>query len=152
MKLDLNENDMLIATIFLLAGAIAAIALKQMDIINAGLQYQVLPPLQQYDVPILSAQHKIMQTTEPLQIEEPTVIVDSVPIDMPETSPVTYKSQITLMGYNVDDELVSIARRLPNGEIVRRKIRDPEFDISDLSVDRWVEFDEYKKETNMTWM
>lgn len=146
MKLDLNENDMLLATIILLAGAIAAIALKQMEIISAGAQYQIPQyTATEYKVPTI-------KMIEPPVYDEPTVIVDSVPVDMPETSPVTYKSPVTLMGYNADDDLVSIARRLPNGEIVRRKIRDPELDISDLSVDRWIEFNKYEKETEMSWV
>lgn len=145
MKLDLNENDIMLATILLLAGTIAAIALKQMEIINAGAQYQVLPPIQQsYNVPLLGAQAQTF--------DEPLVIVDSVPVEVPETSPVVYRSPTTFMGYNVDDELVSIARRLEDGSVVRRKIRDPEIEISDLAVDRWVEFNQYEKETNMTWM
>ena len=147
MKLDLNEHDMMLATILLLAGALAAIALKQMEITSASAQYQVLPPIQQaYNVPLLSAQHSS------IQIDEPTVIVDATSAEVPETSPVVYRSPATFMGMNADDELVSIARRLPNGEIVRRKIRDPEIDISDLSVDRWIEYNQYEKETGMTWM
>lgn len=147
MKLDLDETDMMLATILILAGAIAAIAIKQMEIIGAGAQYQVLPPIQQsYTVPILGAQ------PQTIQIDEPTVIVESVPVDMPETSPVVYRSPSVMMGMNAEDELVSIARRLPNGEIVRRKIRDPELDISDLSVDRWIEYNNYEKESNLTWM
>lgn len=150
MKLDLNENDMMLATILLLAGAIAAIALKQIEIINSGAQYHVLPPLQQaYNVPLLSTSPKIEDSN---QFIEPLVIKDSIPVEMPDTSPVVYSSPVTLMGYNVDDELVSIARRLPDGSMVRRKIRDPEFDIADLTVDRWVEFNQYENETNMTWV
>ena len=153
MKLDLNENDMLLATILLLAGAIAAIALKQMDIISAGAQYQVLPPIQQsYNVPVLGAQPQTTQMIESECVEEPMVIFDATQMDMPETSPVVYRSPATFMGYNVDDELVSIARRLPDGSVVRRKIRDPEIDIGDLSVDRWVEFNQYEDETDMTWV
>lgn len=153
MKLDLNENDMLLATILLLAGAIAAIALKQMEIIGASAQYQGFPSLQQaYNVPLLSAQPQTTQMIESACVEEPMVIIDNVQVDMPETSPVVYRSPATFMGYNVDDELVSIARRLPDGRVVRRKIRDPEIDIGDLSVDRWVEFNQYEDETNMTWV
>ena len=154
MNLDLNENDMMLATILLLAGAIAAIAMKQMEIISDSAQYQGFPSLQQaYTVPILSAQPSPMKMIESAQCaEEPMVIVDSVPVNMQETSPVTYKSTTTFMGYNSSDDLVSIARRLPNGEIVRRKIRDPELELSDLEVANWVEFNEYQKESNMTWM
>ena len=153
MKIDLNENDMLLATILVLAGAIAAIALKQMDIINAGAQYQT-PQYSalEYKVPILSTPSQTTQMIEPPQYDEPTIIVDATPVDMPETSPVVYRSPVTFMGYNSSDDLVSIARRLPNGEIVRRKIRDPELELSELEVTNWVEFNEYNKESNMTWV
>ena len=152
MKLDLNENDMMFATIILLAGALAIIAMKQMEMISAGLQQQPVYSATDYKVPILSAQPPNIQMIEPPHYDEPTVIVDATPVDMPETSPVVYRSPVTLMGYNENDDLVSIARRLPNGEIVRRKIRDEELDTSDLSVDHWVEFNQYEKETDMSWV
>jgi hypothetical protein len=79
------------------------------------------------------------QIEEPVVYKEPEVIEEeeSVEEDIPravELEPMTY------LGYNTSDDLVAVAKKLPDGTIRRRFIRDPNMSTSEQRVDRWVEY------------
>ena len=151
MKLDLNENDMMLATILFLAGTIAIIALKQLETINNSTSYQPVQLAQpSYRVPMLRAQPPQIRMLEaPATSTMETTVSDVETVQEPQVSEL---SPTTFLGYNENDDLVQVLKKQSNGEVVRRKIRDPEMSLDDLKVDRWVEYNQWEKENDMDWI
>jgi len=152
MKLDLNENDMMFATIIILAGALSAIAIKQMEIICSGYQAPQYNAFV-YDVPPIVSRVPAIQMIEP-PIENDLLPYDSTLCDVEpvkETN-VSELSPVTYLGYNEEDDLVGVMKRMPDGKVMRRKIRDPDMSLADLEVNRWVEYNEWNNENEMNWI
>ncbi len=75
------------------------------------------------------------QIEEPVVHKEPDIVEEAEEI-LPravELEPMTY------LGYNTNDDLVAVAKKLPDGTVKRKVIRDPNMSTSELRVDRWVE-------------
>ena len=131
MKLELNENDMMLTTIVILAGAVAIMALKSMEMINIAQipptpYYSPTPPLY---VPKQSYKAKLVKTPEITQHATPEIETTISDVEKPQAVEL---SPVTFLGYNTEDDLVSVMKRLPNGEVMRRRIRDPNMSFDNL--------------------
>ena len=158
----MSGNDMVIATLFatfmMLAGAAAFMLIKQIDTPNTSMQdvnvsypYNVTPyNVTPYNIPlqITSGEDEFVP---PVAVDVPTITAEH-DLKITHETHKTELSPVTFLGYNTTGDLVGIMKRMPNGDVMRRKIRDPEMSIDNLEVDRWVEYNDWKKETEMDWI
>ena len=154
----MSGNDLVVATLFatfmMIAGAVAFVLVRQMDTPNTSMQdvsmsypYNVTP----YNVQPQITNNDTDDFVPPMAIDAPssTAVHD---FTITQETHETELSPVTFLGYNTTGDLVGVMKRMPNGEVMRRKIRDPEMSISNLEVDRWVEYNDWKKETDMDWI
>lgn len=154
----MNGNDVIVsamlATFMMIAGAVAYMVLRQMETTgaqNAPAIYDTTP----YNVTPYNAPIQITGGEDdfvpPRTIDAPSKTATHGFTITQETHE-TELSPVTFLGYNTTDDLVGVMKRMPNGEVMKRKIRDPEMSLTDLEVDRWVEYNDWKKETDMDWI
>ena len=145
MKLELNHDDMLVAVIVVLTGVLAAITLGQAELLRASTQQSLLnqsayvqyKPTRRVQPPVEITMQK--QIEKPVVYKEPDVIEEEESVE--ETLPRAAELEpMTYLGYNTNDDLVAVAKKLPDGNVRRRVIRDPNMSTSELKVDRWVEY------------
>lgn len=158
MKLELNENDMMLATILMLAGAVAIMALKSMEMITIAqippTTYYAPTPYRAPTPHTLSPPVKLLEESPKPKQPETTIndVQTETTINDVQKREASKLSPVTQLGYNANDDLVAVLKRLPNGEVVRRKIRDPDMQINDLKVARWVEYNDWEKEFERDWI
>lgn len=149
----MSGNDMVVAAMFatfmMLAGAVAFVLIKQIDdnpIQNTSMSYpyNAIP----FNVPLKTMDNDFVP---PRTIDAPSSTATHDFTITQETHE-TELSPVTFLGYNTTGDLVGIMKRMPNGDVMRRKIRDPEMSLDNLEVDRWVEYNDWKKETDMNWI
>ena len=148
-----GESDLIVtalfATFMMMAGAVAYMMIKQMETgidQNANILYDNTP----YNIPF-----KITNSEDdfipPRTIAIPTSTAEHK-FNITQETNRTDLSPVTYLGYNTTNDLVGVMKRMPNGDVMRRKIRDPNMSLDNLDVDRWVEYNDWKKESNMDWI
>lgn len=156
-----SVNDVVVTamltTFMMIAGAVVYMILNQtesteVNMQNANVPYNYMP----YDVTPFNVPLKLTNGEEndfipPTTIDAPSSVATHEFTINQETHE-TELSPVTYLGYNTTGDLVGVMKRMPNGDVMRRKIRDPSMELSDLEVDRWVEYNDWKKETNMNWI
>jgi len=159
----MSGNDVIVSALFatfmMIAGAVAYIVIRQVETDSAqntpelynATPYNVTP----YNVTPHNTPLQITSGEDdfipPVQVEVPTSTATHEFTITQETNK-TELSNVTFLGYNTTGDLVGVMKRMPNGEVMRRKIRDPEMSLDNLEVDKWVEYNEWKKETEMDWI
>ena len=156
-----NVNDVVVtamlATFMMVAGAVAYMILRQMESTEATMQNA--------NVPYNYAPYDVKPFNVPLKLTdgEEDVFVPPVTHDAPSSTATheftikqetheTELSPVTYLGYNTTGDLVGVMKRMPNGKVMRRKIRDPDMSLDNLEVDRWVEYNSWNEENDMNWI
>ena len=146
----MSGNDMVVATVFatfmMLAGAVAFMLVRQMETPPAqsdpmSYPYNVTP----YNIPLQITSNETDDFVPPRTVEVPSSTAEHAFTIKQETH-ATELSPVTFLGYNTTGDLVGIMKRMPNGDVMRRKIRDPDMSLDNLEVDRWVEYKNWEKE------
>jgi hypothetical protein len=145
MKLELDSETMFIAMVSMLTGILAAVTVVQLELLKMSTDQSLLnqsaymqyKPTQRVQPPVETTVQKQIEEsvvhTEPDAIEEEESVEETIPRAV-ELEPMVY------LGYNTSDDLVAVAKKLPDGTVKRRVIRDPNMSTSELRVDRWVEY------------
>lgn len=156
-----NVNDVVItamlATFMMIAGAVAYMVIRQIEstettMQNANVPYNYTP----YDVTPFNVPLKLTDVSEndfvpPITPDAPSSVATHEFTINQETHE-TELSPVTHLGYNTNGDLVGVMKRMPDGKVMRRKIRDPDMSLDNLEVDRWVEYNDWKEENDMNWI
>jgi hypothetical protein len=145
MKLELNNETMFIAMVSMLTGILAVVTVVQSEILKMSTEQSLLnqsaymqyKPTQRVQPPVEIVMQKQIEEQvvhkEPDMVEDDELVEETLPRAV-ELEPMVY------LGYNTSDDLVAVAKKLPDGTVKRRVIRDPNMSTSELRVDRWVEY------------
>ena len=154
----MNGSDVMVAALFatfmMIAGAVAYMVLRQVETPN--------PTMQNANVPYNYTPYDTTPFNVPLQIEtndfvpprtvEPPSSTATHEFTITQETHETELSPVTHLGYNTTGDLVGVMKRMPNGDVMRRKIRDPSMSLDNLEVDRWVEYRNWEKENDLNWI